>query len=60
MLLFLFMPVSTKREFLGRPLIFSIVYIKHQQHGPCATASKQQCMQKIFIATVELPLENTE
>ena len=34
MLLFLFMPVSTEREFLGRPLIFSIVYIKHQQHGP--------------------------
>ena len=52
------MPVSTKREFLARPHIFFPLF-KTINMVPRATASKQT-MQKIFIATVELPLENTE
>ena len=45
MLLFLFMPVNTKREFLGRPHIF-IDSVKHQQHGPprdCLKANNCKC-----------------
>ena len=58
MLLFLFKPVSTKREFLACPHIF-FDCLNTNSMIPRATASKQT-MQKIFIATVELPLENTE
>ena len=58
MLLFLFMPVNTKREFLGRPHIF-IDSVKHQQHGPSRDCLKaNNCkMQKIVIASVEFRLE---
>ena len=58
MLLFLFKPVSTKKEFLACPHIF-FDCLNTNSMIPRATASKQT-MQKIFIATVELPLENTE
>ena len=45
MLLFLFMPVNTKREFLGRPHLF-IDSVKRQQHGPprdCLKANNYKC-----------------